>query len=50
MKEENWIHFREVLKEELDKNNFVSEFNIRSKDQRWFNRVWNKINEIIITV
>ena len=23
MKEENWIHFREVLKEELDKVNFT---------------------------
>ena len=32
MNEENWIYFREIMKEELDKVNFVSEFNIRSKD------------------
>src|SRR5215204_2463028 len=47
MNEENWKYFREIMKEELDKNNFVNEFNIRSKDQRWFNRVWNKINGIL---
>jgi len=34
MNEENWKFFREIMKEELDKYNFVSEFNIRSKDQR----------------
>ena len=37
MKEENWIHFRKVLKEELDKVNFTIEFNIKLKEQRWFN-------------
>src|SRR2546430_882165 len=47
MKEENWIHFREVLKEELDKVNFTVKFNIKLKEQRWFNRVWNKINKIL---